>query len=100
MRPRKILNMSKYILKQRGEKDEELLARQAFQSGMKLYGYCHGLFGRDSYGIKTIVSINGDIITVEEEGSYNSSQMRDPFSWVDLLKSSNDACEDEDYVTD
>ncbi len=40
--------------------------------GVKIYGYCNGYFGRDSYGEKTIVASgswnNENYIVAKEEG--------------------------------
>lgn len=35
--------------------------------GQMLYGYCRGVFGRDSYGDKRIESLGFDWIVVREE---------------------------------
>lgn len=79
----------KYILKQRNLDSEESLARSQFQVGMEIYGYCCGYFGRDSYGIKTIMSIDGNHMTVRDgDRTFGSGEIG---SWVALLKSSNDA---------
>lgn len=37
--------------------------------GMKLYGYCHGYFGRDSYWEKTIEGYGRDWIVARDEHS-------------------------------
>ena len=38
--------------------------------GQMLYGYCRGVFGRDSYGDKRIEAIGFDWIVVREEKGY------------------------------
>jgi len=89
--------MSEYILKQKGSTNKESLARSAFRVGDTLYGYCQGIFGRDSYGNKRIISIEGDYIYVVEDTfngpSYNNGQVS---SWADLLESSNRSCEEQE----
>ncbi len=42
--------------------------------GTQLDGFCHGYFGRDSYGTKTIVGI-GDRWIVAEEEQFDSDDM-------------------------
>lgn len=84
-----------YFLKQKGFNDEEQKAKRAFQPGMELYGYCGGIFGRDSYDIKTIKEVNGNqIICFNSEGHYVSGVVD---SWVSLLESSNLSLESEEY---
>ncbi|MDF2534215.1 MAG: hypothetical protein K0R18_372 [Bacillales bacterium] len=39
------------------------------KTGMKLYGFCEGYFGRDSYGDKIIEGIGMDWIVAREEGA-------------------------------
>ena len=34
--------------------------------GDVLYGFCHGTFGRDSYGEKTVIAIGPDWVLVSE----------------------------------
>jgi hypothetical protein len=78
----------KYILKQKSKSDENL-AREAFKPGMILYGYCGGIFGRDSHGNKTIVEVDvthNSIMVLESNGAYNTAFVE---SWVGLLESSN-----------
>lgn len=77
----------KYILKQKNCTDEEILARSAIQPGMTLYGYCGGVFGRDSYDDKVVVLIQDNTLTVKnEEGHLMSAQV---YSWADLIQASN-----------
>jgi len=91
--------MSNLVLKQRGQDDVEALARQVFVPGMFLYGYCGGLFGRDSYGDKQIVSVGGDYITVRERDGFINTGHIDgrTHTWLGLLGRSNSACNDPDY---
>ena len=90
--------MSEFVLKQRGQDDEESLARSAFRVGMFLYGYCGGLFGRDSYGEKEIVGLHGNTIIVKEkDGSTHSGTVEGVFKWKYLLISSNNDCDNPDY---
>jgi hypothetical protein len=35
--------------------------------GDVLHGFCHGLFGRDSYGEKTVLAIGPDWVLVSEQ---------------------------------
>jgi len=86
----------RYILKQVGQDTEESAARAAFQPGMNLYGYCQGIFGRDSYGIKTIVKVYNNSIVVTEivwyytnQKYFNVTKTASVDSWVELLISSN-----------
>jgi len=39
----------------------------ALQIGQKLYGYCGGVFGRDSYANKRIEALGIDWVVVREE---------------------------------
>lgn len=90
--------MSKYVLKQRGSEDKESLARQAFMPGMFLYGYCGGMFGRDSYGPNEIVSIVGNCITVKYGNHYMNAVIDgDLYKWSELLADSNSDVDNEDY---
>lgn len=75
-----------YVLKQATEKTENYKARKVFAVGMTLYGYCGGIFGRDSYGDKKIVQIIGDYIEVEENGVTNYATVK---NWIALLEDSN-----------
>lgn len=88
--------MNKYVLKQRGEAEhsaEELMAKSAFTVGAELYGFCCGIFGRDSYGVKKIIEMRrGDHIVVLEDGFHKNGKV---YSWVELLESSNQFLEEE-----
>ena len=84
--------MSKIILKQKGRPSEEAEARNEFQVGKELYGYCLGIFGR-SYGTKVVESIGEYSICVAENESILYGQVD---SWVELLKSSNESLEQEE----
>lgn len=76
-----------YVLEQYSEQGEEAKAKRAFTPGMELYGYCCGVFGRDSYDTKTIKEIKGSTIyAVNSDGALCSGHV---YSWVDLLESSN-----------
>lgn len=97
----------KYVLKQRGDAElnnEELQAKSVFRVGMELYGYCCGVFGRDSYGVKKVTKIQGNYIHVEEK-EWDTSLSADVmcervgnvYSWVDLLESSNTALESGEF---
>lgn len=89
--------MADFVLKQRAENDDEILARQAFRVGMTLYGYCCGYFGRDSYGDKVIILMGPDWIKVRECIAHGSAIERTGVidSWADLLSASNEALEEE-----
>jgi hypothetical protein len=85
-----------YILNQAGQNTEESAARAAFRPGMYLYGYCMGIFGRNSYGVKTIVKVDGNLIVVTEmvwdytkQKYINVTNTANVDSWVELLISSN-----------
>lgn len=83
--------MKKLVLKQRGENDQEALARDAIKPGMKLYGFLGGLFGRGSYGEKTVVEVEAHYITAMEDGVRTISREidGDPYTWVGVLEDSN-----------
>ena len=87
--------MSKYVLNQKSANGEEAEARAAFSVGMELYGYCGGIFGRDSHGTKTILRIEGNSIQVREQHWVNSEKtflnIAEVRSWVELLGDSNDS---------
>lgn len=91
--------MSQYVLRQRETDDEEILARQAFQPGLYLYGYCGGLFGRDAYGPNLILEIKGnDIIVKDENGNIMIGTIDgNLFTWKELLQDSNYDCNNPDY---
>jgi hypothetical protein len=77
----------KYVLEQKKAKGREAEARAAFSVGMELYGYCCGIFGRDSYDTKRILAIDDDrIICINSDARSISGNV---YSWVELLESSN-----------
>ena len=87
----------KYILKQKGIKNEDILAKNALFVGMKLYGYCGGLFGRDSYGEKEIVEIHENYLVVKYDNHmYTTSFAIDGkiHTWAGLIEDSNSALEE------
>jgi hypothetical protein len=52
-------------LKQREEQGlskEQAQAKAQLQSGVILYGYCGGIFGRDSYGNKMVQKVEGNTL--------------------------------------
>ena len=54
--------------------------------GDKLYGYCGGFFGRDSYGEKTVEAVGRDWVVVrEDDGDPNFAEVasRQRSSWQD-----------------
>jgi hypothetical protein len=84
--------MSEYVLKQKGTGtgDDETLARNAFNVGDIIYGYCRGYFGRSSFGDKKIISIEGNHLCCIESSTYGPVHHGCVVkSWVELLKSSN-----------
>lgn len=44
--------------------------------GDKLHGFCHGLFGRDSYGEKTVIAMGRDWVLLSEPGWAGNRQVR------------------------
>jgi hypothetical protein len=88
----------KHILKQK-EDTEEYQAMSAIKPGMKLYGYCGGLFGRDSHGEKTVVDVHKDHLIVTENGHTIVSKYitGNTFSYVQLIKDSNEALEANNF---
>jgi hypothetical protein len=77
-----------YVLKQYKKSDDQSRARRAFDIGMMLYGYCGGVFGRDSYEDKKIVNIFGNVIeAIDEDGVTHFSREID--DWKNLLEESN-----------
>lgn len=86
----------KYVLNQK-EGTEEYQAMMAIRPGMKLYGFCGGLFGRDSYGEKTILEVHEDHVVVTEDGFTMPSRKidGDPYSWVGLIEDSNRALKED-----
>lgn len=88
--------MSKYILRQRPETNDEDAARNAVKPGMILYGYCCGFFGRDSYEDKVVLEIVGNYIKVKGcDTSYINFGKID--SWVDLVNFSNSALSEMEF---
>ena len=67
-------------------------AYDTIKVGMTLYGYCCGYFGRDSYGDKIVVEKIPNYLVVAENGFTNGGPIS---NWNDLVKSSNDALEQE-----
>jgi hypothetical protein len=83
--------MSEYVLRQAKVATDDTKARDAFEVGMILYGYCCGHFGKDSYGDKKILEIIGNYLEVrEEDGSIKCASVD---SWAALLESSNSELE-------
>ena len=76
----------KYILEQYvGNEEDE--ARAAFKVGMNLYGFCGGIFGRDSYETKIIKEIIHNFLECENiEGQIYHVYVD---SWINLLNDSN-----------
>jgi len=84
------------MLKQRGYNTPDFkqdLARASIRPGMTLYGYCNGEFGRDSYGDKIVVEVGFRHLLVREPGGELNTA--NDVNWVELIKSSNRALEDE-----
>ena len=80
--------MSKYVLNQTRDGANE--ARDAFRPGLKLFGFCCGHFGRDSYDVKTIVSVTDFNVTViDSRGCVGISRDLKGDDWEKLLESSN-----------
>ena len=84
------------ILRQKGYTSAQSKAKAQITLGVSLYGYCCGYFGRDSYDVKTVVSVVGDtIVAVDDRGrTVTSHPITD---WVDLIRSSNAALDEERY---
>ena len=71
----------------------EQRVKDSLKPGMYLYGYCGGVFGRESYGDKKILSIGDEHITVEELGIVKHST---PIkSWQQLVTNSNTALDED-----
>ena len=90
------------MLKQRGHSKltgRDLEAYNSIETGMFLYGYCCGKFGRDSYGDKLVVSKSPNHIEVVEEnlagGHEKNSAEMDSDDWFDLVQSSNNWLKEE-----
>ena len=90
--------MSKYVLKQREDSDETN-ARNAIRPGNLLFGYCGGLFGRESYGDKKVVSVHSDHLVVTEDGHTLVSRTIDgeSYTWAGLILDSNNSLEEDNY---
>ena len=84
--------MNKFVLRQEGENDEDAQAKAVLLPGMKLYGFMCGLFGRDSYGTKTILSVHHDHIVAREDGHTIVSRTVDGrvYTWAGVIQDSND----------
>jgi len=52
-----------------GDGDDVLNPDAPLRVGDKLYGYCGGEFGRDSYGDKRVEAIGGDWVVARETAS-------------------------------
>lgn len=87
----------KYILLQKGQSSEESMAREAIKPGMVLYGFCGGLFGRDSYGEKTVQEVTREHLVVIEDGyTLVSREINgDPYTWVKLIEDSNKSLKED-----
>jgi len=87
----------KYILKQEDGYNNESLARAAIERGMYLYGYCNGMFGRDSYGKKLILEVMSNHVIVLEDGHTILGAEMDGkiFTWAALIESSNKTFEED-----
>lgn len=80
------------ILRQKGQESwtkAEYEAKLQVQPGVTLYGYCCGIFGRDSYGDKTVISVAGNTLICKTERGVMICG--DVHSWIDLITSSNEA---------
>lgn len=88
----------KLVFRQRDIEDSQLEAKALLKPGMTLYGYCGGVFGRDSYGDKTILLIKDNTIVVkEQQGSkWLRSESYEIYDWKELIIESNSALESED----
>lgn len=70
--------------------------------GTKLYGFCNGYFGRDSYGEKTVIAsgtwddVNWVVVTTREFRQ-NVMLMATGFDESDIERWKINASEDEDY---
>ena len=88
--------MSKLILRQRNENTEDTQDKAALIPCLKLYGFMSGLFGRDSHGEKTIISVHEDHIIVKEDGHKIVSRLIDgaTYTWTGVINDSNEGLED------
>lgn len=88
--------MKKFVLRQLGENDEDAQAKAALVPGLKLYGFMRGLFGRDSYGEKTILSVHHDHIVAREDGHTIVSRTIDGdiYTWAGVVEASNEGLAD------
>jgi len=80
---------TQYVLKQRKHRTEDDKAREAFNRGMWLYGYCNGIFGSDSFEDKQIVEVIGNYIEVKNEEGITRTAIIDEGGWIQLLEASN-----------
>lgn len=53
--------------------------------GIKIYGYCNGYFGRDSYEDKTIIASGEDWVVAKTEGGYKEFASFDNMESMKLL---------------
>lgn len=91
--------MKKFVLRQEGENDEDSQAKAALVPGLKLYGFMGGLFGRDSYGTKTIVSVHHDHIVAREDGHTIVSRTigkGSVYTWAGVVQDSNDGLAEQE----
>ena len=85
------------MLNQRGKLTmtlDNVQARAFLVKGAELYGYLNGLFGRDSYGVKTIINIFSDHLVVKDEDGITMVSLKidgKRFSWSEIVKASNDS---------
>ena len=79
-----------------------LKAKEKLKIGSKLYGYCCGFFGRDSYGDKIIKEVNlndeEDIIelVVLEDKYRNFCTLNDIDDVIALINSSNNSMHEDE----
>lgn len=89
------------ILKQKGMTNDSSEALTLLKPGMELYGFLGGLFGRDSYGVKTIVMVDaarGYIYATENGLGIGSRHIdNDVYTWAGIVEYSNQALEDEEH---
>jgi hypothetical protein len=78
-------------LKQRSFKNDEFQAKSQLQPGVEIYGFLHGLFGRDSYGVKVIMEVKDDHIIAKEDSITICSRTIDgtTYKWSEIIEDSN-----------